>query len=196
MINCLRALALLRSPDLLADLRQRQQHLDTLEEIRQAFPSSKLKSSVILIGYSSPLLQLGNRVTISEGTVLAFGDDQNGFGKLSVSDGTWIGQYNNIRMGGGDVVIGTGCLISQFCTLAASGHGIDRDRPIQSQSPPTDRRGINIGNDVWLGAGVTITPGVSIGSGAVVGAGSVVTKSIPDFEVWAGVPANKISQRS
>lgn len=188
-------MALLRSPDLLADLRQRQHHLHTLEEIRQAFPSCKLKSSVILIGYSSSLLHLGNRVTISEGTVLAFGDDQNGFGKLSVSDGTWIGQYNNIRMGGGDVVIGAGCLISQFCTLVASGHGTDRNLPIQQQSPPEDRLDIQLGNDVWLGAGVTVTPGVTIGNGAIIGAGSVVTKDVPDYEILAGVPAKKIGHR-
>jgi acetyltransferase-like isoleucine patch superfamily enzyme len=34
---------------------------------------------------------------------------------------------------------------------------------------------------------------VRIGRHSVVGAGSVVTKSIPDGEVWAGVPAHQIS---
>jgi len=38
-------------------------------------------------------------------------------------------------------------------------------------------------------------PGVKIGNGAVVAAGAVVTKDIPDFEIWGGVPAKKISER-
>jgi acetyltransferase-like isoleucine patch superfamily enzyme len=196
IINVLRGLALLRSPELLRDLRERQRHMQTLEEIRFAFPSCKLKSSLVLIGYSATRLQMGNRVIISEGTVLAFGDDQNGYGKLAVANDTWIGQYNNIRMGGGDVVIGAGCLISQFCTLVASGHGTERSRPIQQQRPPEDRRGIRLGDDVWLGAGVTVMPGITVGTGAIIGAGSVVTKNVPDYEIWAGVPAKKIGHRS
>ena len=36
---------------------------------------------------------------------------------------------------------------------------------------------------------------VTIGLGAVVGAGAVVTKSVPAYEIWAGVPARKIGQR-
>ena len=44
---------------------------------------------------------------------------------------------------------------------------------------------------------MTICKSVTIGVHSVVGAGSVVTKDIPDYEVWCGVPAKfvkKISQ--
>ena len=47
-----------------------------------------------------------------------------------------------------------------------------------------------IGNNVWFGANVTVTKGVTIGEGAVIAAGAVVTKDIPPFEVWGGVPAH------
>lgn len=46
-----------------------------------------------------------------------------------------------------------------------------------------------VGNNVWIGGGVTILPGVTIGNNVVVGAGSVVTKSCPDNVVIAGNPA-------
>lgn len=49
-----------------------------------------------------------------------------------------------------------------------------------------------IGNDVFIGANSTILKGVTIGDRSVIGAGSVVTKSIPEDEVWAGVPAKFI----
>ena len=55
------------------------------------------------------------------------------------------------------------------------------------------RRGIKIGNDVWIGSNVVILDGVSIGDGVVIGAGSVVTKSIEPLTIVAGVPAKKLT---
>lgn len=46
-----------------------------------------------------------------------------------------------------------------------------------------------IGNDVFIGANVTVLDGVTIGDGAVVGAGAVVTADIPPYAVAVGVPA-------
>lgn len=52
-----------------------------------------------------------------------------------------------------------------------------------------------IGNDVWIGCGAVINRGVVIGDGAVVAANAVVTKDVAPYDVVAGVPARKISQR-
>jgi acetyltransferase-like isoleucine patch superfamily enzyme len=49
--------------------------------------------------------------------------------------------------------------------------------------------------DAWIGYGTIILAGTRIGRGAVVGAGSVVTRDVPPYEVHAGVPARKISER-
>ena len=54
---------------------------------------------------------------------------------------------------------------------------------------------IKIGNDVWIGSNVMIMSGVTIGDGAIVAAGSVVTKSIPPYQIWGGVPAKLIKLR-
>lgn len=45
---------------------------------------------------------------------------------------------------------------------------------------------IEIGNDVYIGEGVTIIGPVRIGDGAVIAAGSVVTKNIMPFSIWGG----------
>ena len=52
-----------------------------------------------------------------------------------------------------------------------------------------------IGNDVWIGLNVIIIAGVRIGDGAVIGAGSVVTKDVPSYAIWAGIPARQIRER-
>jgi acetyltransferase-like isoleucine patch superfamily enzyme len=54
---------------------------------------------------------------------------------------------------------------------------------------------IEIGNDVWIGAGVLILPSVKIGNGAIVGAGAVVNKDVPDYAIVVGVPAKVIKYR-
>jgi len=52
-----------------------------------------------------------------------------------------------------------------------------------------------IGSDVWIGFGATIMVGVNIGDGSIIAAGAVVTKDIPKYEIWAGVPARKLRDR-
>lgn len=51
---------------------------------------------------------------------------------------------------------------------------------------------VTIGDNVWIGGGVTICPGVTIGDNVVIGAGSVVTRDIPSDVVAAGNPAKII----
>lgn len=51
---------------------------------------------------------------------------------------------------------------------------------------------VNIGNNVFIGAGSIILPGVTIGDDVVVGAGSVVSRSLDKGCVYAGIPAKKL----
>lgn len=58
-----------------------------------------------------------------------------------------------------------------------------------------ERKKIEIGNDVWIGANCTILDGVTIGDGCVIAAGAIVTKDIPDYAIVGGVPAKIIKYR-
>ncbi|MDP2143181.1 MAG: acyltransferase [Gallionella sp.] len=55
-------------------------------------------------------------------------------------------------------------------------------------------REIEIGDDVWIGAGAILLRGVKIGTGAIIGAGSVVTHDVAPFSIVAGNPARVIRE--
>lgn len=57
----------------------------------------------------------------------------------------------------------------------------------------TDKIKPKIGNNVIVYAGVKVIGNICIGDNAVIGANSVVTKDVPVNEVWAGVPAKKLT---
>lgn len=52
---------------------------------------------------------------------------------------------------------------------------------------------IEIGDNVFIGAGTRIIYDVQIGNNCIIGADSLVTKDIPDSSVVAGIPAKRIS---
>lgn len=53
---------------------------------------------------------------------------------------------------------------------------------------------VHIKEGAWLATRCMIFPGVTVGRHSVVGAGSVVTKDIPDYQFWAGNPAQFIKE--
>ncbi len=52
-----------------------------------------------------------------------------------------------------------------------------------------------IGNDVWIGARVSILRGVTVGDGAILASGAVVAKDVPPYAIVGGVPAKVIRYR-
>jgi acetyltransferase-like isoleucine patch superfamily enzyme len=95
--------------------------------------------------------------------------------------------------------INTGITIKAYSNIASGCKFIDHDHGFALGTPigvqPSAKAGIIINEDVWLGVNVVILKGVSIGSGSVVAAGAVVTKSIPENQVWGGIPAKFIKDR-
>ena len=87
------------------------------------------------------------------------------------------------------VTIGDNCLIAPHVCISAATHPIQAELRSSGQELTAP---ITIGDNVWIGANVTICPGVSIGNNVVIGAGAVVTKNFPDDVVIAGVPARII----
>lgn len=62
-------------------------------------------------------------------------------------------------------------------------------------SPLEGGYGISIGNDVWIGANVSLMDGVRIGDGAIVAANALVMKDVEPYTIVGGVPAKVIKKR-
>lgn len=99
-----------------------------------------------------------------------------------------------IVYGAGGITIGDDCRIANGVSIVAFNHVFDDPEvPIRTQG--ITRRGIVIGDDVWIGTRAVILDGVTLGRGSVVGAGAVVTRSFPDRSIIAGVPARTVGER-
>jgi acetyltransferase-like isoleucine patch superfamily enzyme len=196
LTDFLKGLRMLRHAQLVRRLGDIWRHECEIEELRRQNPGAKISSDAAIEGWPNGTIRLAPGSQIELGTVIGLGDARNGYGSLDVGERTWIGPYNNFRLAGGTrIEVGADCLIAQFCTLVGANHSISRSVKMIEAPPDPARTGVRIGDDVWLGAGVTVLPGLSIGSGAVVGAGSVITHSIGAYEIWAGNPARKIGER-
>jgi acetyltransferase-like isoleucine patch superfamily enzyme len=101
----------------------------------------------------------------------------------------------SILYGHGGLSIGDYVRIAAHCVIVPANHGIALDEgPIAEQ--PMIKRGIRIGNDVWLGTGVRVLDGAVIGDGCVVAAGAVVRGELEPYGIYAGVPARLVRRRS
>ena len=57
---------------------------------------------------------------------------------------------------------------------------------------PKEGLDIIIGSGTWICSGATILGGVKIGNNAIISSGSLVTKDVPDYGIFAGVPGKLI----
>lgn len=157
-------------------------------------------------------IAIGDDVVIDDGCCLdAKGSDNRG---IVVGQGVFLGRNTILSCKNGDIVIddqanigfnceifsasrvrvGRNVLVAAYTYLVGGDHLADRtDIPILQQARTA--RGIEVDDNVWLGAHVVVTDGARIGRDAIVGAGAVVVGDVPEFQVAAGVPAKIIRDR-
>jgi acetyltransferase-like isoleucine patch superfamily enzyme len=137
----------------------------------------------------------GGSVLISEGATISDGVIIAPYGgSIEIGARTCIGPYC-VLYGHGGLTIGRDTMIGAHTIIVPANHGFKQpDRPIHAQ--PLTKKGIVIGEDVWIGAGCEVLDGVHIGKSAVIGAGSVVTKDIDAYSKALGVPARAVGSRS
>ncbi len=101
---------------------------------------------------------------------------------IEIGDGTYI-NFNCNFVDDTKIIIGKNVMFGPAVTIATVGHPIHPDYRGYMYAEP-----VEIENNCWIGANVTICPGVTIGENTVIGAGSVVTKDIPANSIAVGNP--------
>jgi galactoside O-acetyltransferase len=136
-------------------------------------------------------INLGNNNQISSYCTLNAHDEGLIFfgNNIGINRNTHIGAAN-----GGKIIVGNNVMIAQNVVIRASGHGF-KSLELTMDSQDYEKGTITIGDDCWIGANSVILKNVKIGNKSIVAAGSVVTKDIPDFSVYGGVPATFIKMR-
>ena len=157
-------------------------------------------------------IRIGNDVVIHDGCCLdAKGDANRG---IDIGDGVFVGRGTILSCKNGDIVvddhanIGFNCeifsggrvrlgkhtLVAAYTYLVGGDHTFDRtDVAVLYQDRVA--RGIEVDDNVWLGAHVVVSDGATIGRDAIIGAGAVVRGEIPPFAIAAGVPARVVRDR-
>jgi acetyltransferase-like isoleucine patch superfamily enzyme len=96
--------------------------------------------------------------------------------------------------GGGTVTIGDNFHSGPDCLIMTRNHNYDNGSAIPYDDTYTYKE-VEIGDNVWFGARVTVIPGVTIGEGAIIQGGSTVTSDIPKGAIAGGHPAEVFDQR-
>ncbi|MDQ8975080.1 acyltransferase [Acinetobacter johnsonii] len=151
-------------------------------------------------------VKIGNNVYIGDHASLIV---ENG-AVLEIADNSFIGENCYIKCFGGKVLIGkdvsinsksyiNGCggitigdntRIGTQSILIASNHKFGE--PDLLVKDAITKQGVSLGQNIWLGARVTVLDGVTIADDSVIGACSLVSKPLSESGVYVGIPAKKI----
>ena len=157
-------------------------------------------------------IRIGDNVVIDDGSCLdAKGTDNEG---ITIGDGVFVGRNTILSCKNGDIIIdahanigfnveifsasrvrlGENTLVAAYTYLVGGDHLYDRiDQPVLYQGRTA--QGIEVDDNVWLGAHVVVSDGSKVGRDAIIGAGAVVIGDVPPFHIAAGVPAQTIRDR-
>ncbi|NHB58557.1 acyltransferase [Acinetobacter shaoyimingii] len=145
--------------------------------------------------FISPLAHIfaepGRKISIGDNCFIAA--DCTLHGPLTIGNEVAINHHCILDGGRVGITIHDQVRIAAYCHMYAFDHGMDLEQPIYKQAVTS--KGIEIFEDVWLGAHVGIKDGISIGKQAVIGMNSMVTKDVAEREIVAGNPAKFIRYR-
>ena len=126
----------------------------------------------------------GNEITVEQNFWCDYGYN------ISVGENFYM-NHNCTILDCAKVEFGDNVFVAPNCGFYTAGHPLDfetRNKGLEYAKP------LKIGNNVWIGGNVIVLPGVNIGDNVVIGAGSVVNKDIPENSVAVGNPCKVIKK--
>ncbi|MFN3943121.1 MAG: acyltransferase [Flavobacterium sp.] len=152
-----------------------------------------IENHVIIDGFAKNIIKLGDHVKIGAYSSILCTSHMSKFGEgISIGANSAFGKYTEFGSGGG-INIGKDVIAGSFISFHSENHNFkDKSKLIREQG--VSNLGIEIGNNVWIGAKVTFLDGSKIGNNSVVAAGAVVSGVFPDNVVIGGVPAKILKE--
>jgi acetyltransferase-like isoleucine patch superfamily enzyme len=148
-----------------------------------------LGESVVVLGksnvYGTGNIRVGRNVLLYPNLHL----ETQGNGSIEIGDDVVL-STNVHLVSMAKVTIGHGSLIGEFTSIRDANHTRLPGQLIRNADHKATP--ITIGDEVWIGRGVTILEGTNIGDGATVGANAVVTRDVPAGMTVVGIPARPI----
>lgn len=157
------------------------------QELLAMLPSFRWVKPIRQMYWKRRLAGFGENVEISQNVLMEFPS------RITIGNNVFLNR-GTLLTARAPISVGDDCLIGPYSIVNSGDHSFDTlDTPIRNQKHKFSA--ISIGQDVWIGAHVTILRGVTIGDGAVVAAGSVVRDDVPPRTLVAGVPARPVKLR-
>lgn len=137
----------------------------------------------------SSFLTIGRQSVISSFTKIKASEGPLKIGSnVSISTGCFISSHT------GGLEIGDHCLVGPNVTIVGNNYNYSKiDVPLEQQGIIS--KGIKIGRNVWLGAGVCVLDGATIEDNCIITPNSVVSSNIPAGAIASGQPAKVIFKR-
>ena len=150
-----------------------------------------LNDNVYINGLSRKGIHFGENCTVGRDAILQSTGVIKNLGEgINIGSNTAIGARNFLS-GQGGIKIGRDVIMGPDIRIFSENHNFT-DNEVIIKNQGESRKGVEIGNNCWIGANSTILDGVKIGDNTVIAAGSVVTKSFPKGVVIGGLPAKII----
>ena len=150
-----------------------------LEEVLRLLESSDGDDAVAILRAEGA--RVGSRARVLRGMVIH--NAETGLANLQIGDDCHVGREVFVDLAS-PVRIGDRVTLSMRVMVITHTNVGDSRCGLPSRSA-----GVDIGEDVYIGAGATILPGVRIGKAAIVGAGAVVTRDVESATTVVGIPA-------
>ena len=117
---------------------------------------------------------------------------------IEIAPDVRVAEYAYIGNGcviGKNVSIGRYTMLAPRVAIVGADHRMDVPGEPMIFAGRPEQEPTAIGDDAWIGVGAVVMQGRTVGRGAVIGANAVVTKDVPPYEVWVGIPARKVGER-
>lgn len=139
----------------------------------------------------SKFARIGSNVYIADGWIFTYEN-------VLIGDDVYIGPNAVFQSTYGKILIGNHVMFGPGVNIHGGSHKINEIGRLlkhSSEKQIGDDGIVIIEDDCWIGANAIILSNVTISKGTVIGAGSIVTKDIPPYTIYTGVPNQKIRER-